>query len=341
MSKSSECLFVADYRNLILVEKPAEEVTIEDQERTQEQIYAIKREFNDYMNVTRLTASTDTSATHQAIESAMGGQPARSIVMPFLGDGRFSTVIPAVLGNGAVVAKPQAGFADNVARSSHPLRYRSDPVAILKNANITRARVISATVTDKDGNVKDETLALDVFGVGLSGHWNAANNEPEHREARNALPSKNKRLRYDVTTIFPKVIETDPFRIVRLSEENGEEIRADEESYRELMLANLSHIAMGRIRRSHMSDPKLVEIGKTYGKSRLVKRASLLFLGAQLLSAGIGGNDLPDGEELRFEVLDHTKYEVSGEAKDVEPGDRFHIRRTAGEILVATTRRQA
>ncbi len=323
---------ISDYSTLVLVDHP--EVTNGDlvDEQIKEGRELLDRHFQV---VKRVESSPSQSITLGRIQEAQGDEPEKSVVGMGTGDGGSEPGIRAALGNGALFWKLQAGNSDNIGRASFPRSDRGSVDSILRKAKIARTKAVSCIVEDKSGNPKYDFIVLDEVGFGDSGAASEALNAREYREFRGSM-SRPQRLRANGRVSTEAVKQAKPFSIKRGSHDldSTPDVR-DTEIYRELMYANLGHIANGWIRNINMTDLKMVEISNR----RTSKLATKLFFGRFYINM-LFGNDVPDGEPIEFDIIEPTVMQKSGDHFNLSAGDHVQVRRTAEEVLVLSTRRR-
>jgi hypothetical protein len=267
--------------------------------------------------------------------NAQGDRPEKSVVAFATGDGSTEAGVRATLGNGALFWKIRGGNGDNIGRASFPRRNRGNPEVILRNGKIAITSPIECVITDESGNQKYNFLVLDEVGFGDTGAASEVLNAQEHREKREGL-GKLMTLRSDGKVSSEAINLARPFSIKRGNINPDAEIDPrPTEARRELLYANLGHIAHGWIRDIHMTDPKMVEVGN----KRSSKLSTKLFF-ARLYVHALSGQDIPDGEIVDFDIVEPTIMQKSGDHFNVAAGDHVTISRSPQEMLVYSTRRR-
>ena len=319
---------IEEFDRLVLVEHP----TVSNKELADRQIEQLHI-LEHGLEIVPVESSPNPLVTLERIKEAQGGNPEKSVVGMATGDGSSEAGVRATLGNGALFWKIRGGNGDNIGRASFPRRDRGDSETILRKGKIAITSPGECLVADANGNIKYHFFFLDEVGFGDSAAASEALNAQEQREKREGF-GQFKTLLSNGRASSEAISLARPFSIKRggVDPEAGDDTRPIE-IRRELLYANLGHIANGWIRDIHMTDKKMVEVGN----KRVSKLGAKLFF-ARLYMNALSGTDIPDGEVIDFDIVEPTIMQKSGDHFNVAAGDHVTISRSSEEMLVYSTR---
>jgi hypothetical protein len=321
---------INDFETLILIDHPK----VSNKRAADEQLEEL-RELETHFDVQTVTSSPNPITTLERIRDKQGSRPDKSAVAPATGDGSSEGAVLATLGNGALFWKLHAGNSDNIGRASFQRWNRGNPSYIYRHGKIARTKPIECAVTDSNGNTKYSFVVLDEVGFGDTGAASEALNAQDHRDYRETLGKIGRKVaNAKVSSEAIKLAKPFSIKWGNLDSISPEDTRT-EEQYRELLYANLGYIADGWVRGISMTDPKMVELSN----QRSSRFSQKLFFG-RLYANLLSGEDIPDGEDIDFDIVKPTIMQKSGDHFNVATGDHVHIARSLEEVLVFSTRRR-
>ena len=277
----------------------------------------------------------------------MGNEADKCVVFVRTGDGGNGGPTRAAIGRGAALWKASAGLADNLGRASFPRRHRSNAETIIERSRVVRTRPLYGRVLDPKGQLMYRGYFADEIGIGHMADAQLVREKPEHREHLDRLDVVRARL-LDLKVGKAAIDGAPPFKAkieVRkinkdydgiVVEEEGEVLHEQTGEFNELFWTNIGKIALyGRIRNSHMTDPKMVQVSKRY-RTKLGPIAYHL----RLFTFGVGGEDIPDDRLVKVELLTDANAQGSGDPFTIAKGSIVKVRRSTRDLFVVTTKKR-
>jgi hypothetical protein len=336
-------LTLADYEIIVDVENQL----ATNRDKAKEEGEQLRHLLGDRFEIRHVLTDPDKLETALIIEEAMGDEADKCVVFVRTGDGGNGGPTRAAIGRGAALWKANAGLADNLGRASFPRRHRSNPETIIERSRIVRTRPLYTKVLTADGGTIYRGYFADEFGIGHMADAQIEREKPEHREHLSKLGAVRARLldakvgkaAMDAAPHFKARVEVRNINKNHdgaVTEEDGEVLDEQIGEFDELFWTNIGKIALyGRIRDSHMTDPKMVQISKRY-------RTKLGPIGyhLRLFTVGVSGEDIPDGQLVKVEMLTDANAQGSGDPFTIAKGSIVKVRRSTRDLFVVTTKKR-